>query len=196
MFIFSRNFKSQVAVAAAAVTGAFAVPARASATPLWNDNGSPITSTETIHGAGTITMGIAGGAFTTSCNVTNTGSVGPLGVDSVASFTFSGCGTNIAGCTVTAASSHPFPWAGQLVSGIRDQIAGVTYSYTYGGASCPFEGPFPVSGTLSPTVTNRASGVSLGLDLSAGTVTTPWGAATVTGTLSDVLDSGDVLSVS
>jgi hypothetical protein len=195
--MFTSSIKTKLAVATVVVAGAFAVPAMASAAPLWHDNGVAVSSSEAIHGAGTLTLSVAGGAFTTTCNVTDTGTVGAAGVDSVSTFVFSGCTTNIAGCTVTSAVANSLPWSSLLVTGPKDQISGISFTNTYAGTTCPATGAVNATGTLSPSVTNTATGVNLVFNASAGTLTTPFGAATVTGTASQLLNAaGHVLSAS
>ena len=128
-------------VAALAASAAFANAAGAAQ---WKSNGTTLAGSETVvaeTAASTLTVpGLA-----TTCQATlgmTISNSGGVGVATVSSMSFSGCGTNGV-CTVTAATAGEFPWSG-ATSVIKEspylKITGFENRMKYGGELCAASG--------------------------------------------------------
>lgn len=193
----SHTLKSKVALAAVIAVGAAAAPTVASAAtpvpPLQTGDtqayasltagGARITSPISRTLRGSLRLNGAGGFAVTCSTSTFTITINPDGTTAVTAASFAGCSTNVAGCNASAVANN-LSWGDRLVlnGGVyRDRI-NVQFTNTLSG-TCPAPaGSYTYTGLLSPTLTGGTP-ASATFDASSGSVTSPLGSATVSGTL-------------
>lgn len=172
-------------VLAAAVAAGAGVPAVGQAAE-WTVDG--VRSNATADVSGLITLVPASSSLRVSCLVnlqTSHANTALTANVSVTSASFPTCGTNVAGCDVTAAATA-LPWngAGDL-SGAdpRVDVAGVSFTNTF-SAGCPSPlsgGTFSETGTLTPKFVASSQSLLLDGTSASGTVSGPLGTATLDG---------------
>lgn len=174
------------AMVIAAVAGLGAVAPSVASADQWKVGGATYAGAATASGSLTLTLH-ANGA-TTSCPVsaglslTNPSS---NAAGSVNSFLLgvpangNPCVTSLPNCSVTAsATSTSLPWT-IGTAGTSVTIAGVSFTNVYSGLGCALDGQ---SVTATGSVTGTASGDTITF-VNAGPLSTPFGPATVNGSV-------------
>lgn len=182
-------------VAAVAVVGA--CTATASADQWTTDSVNPFAGT--AHMMGRLTQTITANGAQTSCDITaaldlsNPGTP-PVAHGQVTSYVFGApaggtCTTTVPGCSVTI-SAWGLPWT-IATSGTSVTVSGTTIAWVYSGATCPLAG-VPLSAT--GTITGSMSGHTVTF-ANAGPITTTFGPATVSGSMTVRSTTGDPISL-
>jgi hypothetical protein len=185
------TIKKAMVVAAVAGAGVAAVPAMASAGPVWNTSATSTIGAEAAHAAGnmTTTATIGGAARTTTCHITFTADLWNAtdagttrGVGEITTFSLeeeTNCTTNIPGCAVSATANTSTPWNVTSSAPSDVTISGVNITNSYSGVNCPLNGASinatgSITGSFGPGVITFTGATGL---------TTPLGPATVDGEL-------------